>query len=146
MAVEIEHKYLVVSTEYREMAKRSLRIRQGYLSRRTGGTVRVRVTDDCGFLTVKGRTDGDTRLEFEYAVPLEDALSMLRLCEGNIIDKTRYFVEYEGWLWEVDEFHSVEGHLVIAEIELQTSGKDYPLPPFVGREVTGDPAYYNSNM
>lgn len=146
MAVEIEHKYLVVSSEYKIMANNSVRIMQGYLSRRPAGTVRVRVAGERAFITVKGATKEDSRLEFEYEIPLQDGIEMLSLCEGAVIEKTRYFVDYNGWLWEVDEFHSGHSGLVVAEIELSSSSHDYPLPPFVGREVTGDAAYYNSNI
>jgi len=146
MGIEIEHKYLVRTDGYKAMSEYSHRIRQGYLSRRAGGTVRVRTYDDRGYLTVKGRNCGDARLEFEYEIPLGDAEQMLELCEGHIIDKTRYIVHYGGHCWEIDEFHGQHQGLAVAEIELEASGHDYALPPFVGEEVTGNPAYYNSNM
>lgn len=146
MAFEIEHKYLVKSDDYRSMSSGCVHIRQGYLSRRPEGTVRVRIKDSRSYLTVKGRTAHDTRLEFEYEVPVAEAEHMLQLCEGTVIDKTRYLVEYGGYTWEVDEFHGAHQGLVVAEIELDESRHDYPLPPFVGGEVTGDTRYYNSNL
>lgn len=146
MALEIEHKYLVISDEYRTMSYDRVRIRQGYLNRRPEGTVRVRIKGTKAYLTVKGRTSGDTRLEFEYEVPVHEAEQMLQMCEGTVIDKTRYLVKYEGHTWEVDEFHGLRQGLVVAEIELDASRHDYLLPPFVGKEVTGDPRYYNSNL
>lgn len=146
MGIEIEHKYLVRTDEYKAMSECSHRIRQGYLSRRADGTVRVRTCGDKGYLTVKGRNSGDARLEFEYEIPVVEAEQMLGLCEGHIIDKTRYIVRYGGHCWEVDEFHGQHRGLVVAEIELETSSHDYALPPFVGEEVTGNPAYYNSNI
>lgn len=146
MALEIEHKYLVISDEYRAMSSESVRIRQGYLNRRPEGTVRVRIKGTKAFLTVKGRTSGDTRLEFEYEVPVREAEQMLQMCDGAEIDKTRYLVRYGDHTWEVDEFHGLRQGLVVAEIELDESRHDYRLPPFVGREVTGDPKYYNSNL
>lgn len=146
MALEIERKYLTCSEEYRAMAFGSRHIVQGYLSRRPEGTVRVRVSDASAWITIKGKTEGDTRMEFEYEVPLADAVRMLRLCDGRIIDKTRYLVDFEGYTWEVDEFHGAHDGLVVAEVELGHSGETPPLPPFIGVEVTGNPAYYNSNL
>lgn len=147
MALEIERKYLVTDNRYIEMSERSSRIRQGYLNRNPERTVRIRVVDNSrGYLTVKGLTRGDTRAEYEYQIPAEDALEMLRMCEGNILDKTRYYVRFGGFLWEVDEYHGSLSPLVVAEIELAESGINYPLPPFVGKDVTGNPKYYNSQL
>lgn len=146
MAIEIEHKYLVRDESYKAMACRHVHIAQGYLSRVPERTVRVRVKGERGYLTVKGKNRGDARLEFEYEIPLDDARAMLGLCKSPIIEKTRWFVEFEGHTWEVDEFHGALAPLVTAEIELDHSAHDYPLPPFIGQEVTGDPAYYNSNL
>lgn len=146
MALEIEHKYLVKSDDYRFMSYERVRIRQGYLNRRPEGTVRVRIRGTKAYLTVKGRTAGDTRLEFEYEVPVHEAEQMLQMCDGTVIDKTRYLVKYGDHTWEVDEFHGSHHGLVVAEIELDKSSHDYLLPPFVGKEVTGDSRYYNSNL
>lgn len=146
MALEIEHKYLVVDASYREMATGKVEIRQGYLSRAASCVVRVRIFGDCAFITVKGKTAGDTRLEYEYSIPADDAREMLTLCSGNIIAKTRYIVPYEGFTWEVDEFAGHHEGLAIAEIELPSSDTHYQRPPFVGENVTGNPRYYNSNL
>lgn len=146
MAIEIEHKYLVKDSGYKVMSLSNSHIRQGYLGRRPEGTVRVRIKDTKAYLTIKGLTTGDSRIELEYEVPLTDAEQMLDMCEGTVIDKTRYFVPYAGHTWEIDEFHGIYEGLTIAEIELPKSTHDYPLPPFVGKEVTGDPTYYNSNL
>lgn len=146
MATEIEHKYKVISPGYKEMADSSYKIIQGYLSRVPERTVRVRVSGDKGFLTVKGKNHGDTRAEFEYEIPLNDALSMLNLCEDDIIEKERWIVNFEDFKWEIDEFMGVLKGLVVAEIELPESIYSYPLPPFVGKEVTHDPRWFNSNI
>lgn len=146
MGIEIERKYLVRNTDYKHMSKGKTDICQGYLTRRLEGTVRVRVKGDRAYLTVKGKTVGDTREEFEYEVPVSDALSMLKMCEGSVISKTRYYVDYEGMCWEIDEFHGANEGLVLAEIELTASEQGYSLPPFVGEDVTGNPMYYNSNL
>lgn len=145
MAHEIEHKYLVIDDSYRDMSVGIHHIKQGYLSRVPERVVRIRLLDDRGFLTVKGKNDGDIRLEFEYEIPAEDARQLLTLCEGRIIDKTRYIVPFKGFTWEVDCFAGDDG-LIVAEIELPSSDTAYPLPPFIGRNVTGQARYYNSNL
>lgn len=147
MAKEIERKFLVADDSYRAMASESYMIRQGYISRRKEGTVRVRIFGEKAFLTVKGANRGATRSEWEYEIPMEDALEMLtEVTEGTVLDKVRYIVEFAGRRWEVDEFHGRHQGLVTAEIELESEGASVKFPPFVGREVTGDPAYYNSNL
>ncbi len=146
MAKEIEHKYLVTSDEYIRLASEKHHIRQGYLSRNPEHIVRVRVVDMQGFITIKGKTSGDTREEFEYEIPVDDAIKMLLMCEGRIIEKKRFIVEYAGHIWEIDKFEGELFPLVLAEIELPTSSHDYPLPAFVGKEVTDNPAYFNSNL
>lgn len=144
--LEIEHKYLVINDSYKNIAKSHREIHQGYLNRKPERTVRVRTVGQSGYLTVKGKNSGDTRLEFEYEIPLEDALKMLGLCEPGIIVKTRYIVDFGGMTWEVDEYHGDREGLVVAEIELPYTGYKYELPPFVGENVTGNPLYYNSNL
>lgn len=146
MAKEIEHKYIVTSDEYVRMASGSVEISQGYLNRDVERTVRVRVAGERGYLTVKGRTTGDTRDEYEYEIPVTDARAMLGMCQGRVVRKTRYYVEYGGHTWEVDRFGGDLSPLVIAEIELPESVRGYERPPFVGLEVTDDPRYYNSNL
>lgn len=146
MGKEIEHKYLVISEDYVAMSTQQYEISQGYLSRDPQRTVRVRVRDDQAFLTVKGMTDGDTREEFEYGIPLADGEAMLRLCEGRVIRKTRFIVPFGGRTWEVDRFGGDLEGLTVAEIELPESTHGYELPPFVGEEVTGNPRYYNSML
>lgn len=146
MALEIEHKYLVKDSSYRNLATSSVRIMQGYLCRQPERTVRVRIKGDKGFLTIKGVSRGDTREEYEYEVPVDEARRLLNMCEGRVLDKTRYFVPCGHYIWEVDEFHGDLAPLVTAEIELQKSTRDYPLPNFIGEEVTGNPLYYNSNL
>ncbi len=146
MSVEIEHKYLVCNDTYKSLIVGSHQIKQGYLSREKGRTVRVRTWDEAGFLTVKGVNVGAVRPEFEYPVPLADADAMLALCPPPIIHKTRHIVIYEGYRWEIDEFHGDLQGLVFAEIELPSADARYPLPPFVGKDVTNDSRYYNSRL
>ena len=147
MAKEIERKFLVKNTSFVEMASDVVRIRQAYLSRRPESTVRVRLWGDRAFLTVKGVTNGVTRDEWEYAIPVADACDMIaRLADGSVIDKTRYIVGYAGLVWEIDEFHGAHSGLIVAEVELHSEDQMVELPPFIGAEVTGDPRYYNSNL
>ena len=146
MATEIERKYRVIGTDWRQPDNAS-EYRQGYLSTVKERTVRVRVIGDRGFLTIKGITVGATRTEYEYEIPLADAGAMLsELCEQPIIEKTRYVIDWEGTTWEVDEFRGVNAGLVVAEVELDNPDRVIPLPPWIGKEVTDDPRYFNSNL
>lgn len=146
MGMEIEHKYLVTGDSYRWEAFKKYEIQQGFLSRDPERTVRVRVREGRGFITIKGKGTGAAHPEFEYEVPLEEAQQMMALCEPPVIIKTRYLVMHEGNRWEVDEFHGDLQGLVIAELEVPDVDYTFALPPFVGMEVTGDPRYYNSQL
>lgn len=146
MAFEIEHKYLVINDSYRQMATGKLDIRQGYLNRNPDRTVRIRTIGNKGFLTVKGRNKGEIRLEFEYEIPYEEADEILNMAEPGIVEKTRYIVPYQGLVWEVDEFHGSLLGVVVAEVELPETEMVYEKPPFVGEDITGNAAYYNSNL
>ena len=144
MATEIERKFLVQGTQWRNEA--GTRIKQGYLNRDKARTVRVRVRGDQAFLTVKGLTQGASRAEFEYEIPLADAEELLKLSDGPLIEKTRYVVVHDGSKWEVDEFQGDNSDLVVAEIELQSKDEQFSRPPWLGREVTDDDRYYNSSL
>lgn len=146
MAKEIERTFLVDDDSYKDMAVITVHILQGYLNRDPERTVRVRILNDTAFLTVKGKTNGCERDEFEYEVPLEDGLQMMNLCEGKILNKTRYIVPYENFTWEVDEYHGELEGLVVTEVEMKKADDPITLPPFAGKEVTGDPRYYNSQL
>lgn len=145
MGLEIERKFLVTGTEWKGLAT-GLHTRQGYLSIAMDRTVRVRIAGERGFLTIKGKTHGLSRAEFEYAIPVEDAAELLDLCEKPLIEKTRYRVPFGSHTWEVDEFHGANAGLVVAEVELESADEKPALPPWVGREVSGDARYYNANL
>ncbi len=145
MATEIERKFLVSSDEWRSLAKPT-RYRQGYLSSVKERVVRVRTIDDHGFLTIKGITEGLSRLEFEYDVPLEDAMRLLELCEKPIIEKNRTKISLEDLVWEVDEFFGDNQGLIVAEVELEDENQAFDKPSWIGEEVSGDPRYFNSNL
>lgn len=146
MAKEIERKFLVKDDSYKRLAKPIL-FRQGYLSRQKERVVRIRVVDDNGFLTIKGENRGAERDEFEYTIPVADANQLLdQLCERPLIEKFRYKITLGRHVWEVDEFLGENSGLVLAEIELQAVDEQFDKPDWIGREVTGDPRYYNTNL
>ncbi|MFG1477740.1 CYTH domain-containing protein [Xanthobacter sp. V4C-4] len=146
MAIEVERKFLVVSEAWRQGAE-ACAIRQGYLSFGEDSTVRIRVAGARAFITVKGRTEGISRDEYEYPIPLRDAEAMLAdLCARPLIEKTRYALTYAGKLWTVDVFGADNAGLVVAEVELTHPEEKVALPPWVGAEVTHDPRYRNSSL
>ncbi len=145
MGLEIERKFLVTGTAWKSRTK-GVPTRQGYLSAVPGRTVRVRVAGKRGFLTVKGRTRGLSRAEFEYAIPVRDAKALLDLCRKPLVEKTRYRIPFGSHTWEVDEFHGANAGLVVAEVELESADEEPVLPPWVGREVSGVTRYYNVNL
>ena len=146
--VEIERKFLVKSEAYKKEAHKSKRIIQGFLNTHPERTVRVRLKDDIGMLTVKGKSsdDGLSRFEWEREITKEDALQLLELCEDVKIDKIRYLVRVENHTFEVDEFCKENEGLVIAEVELDSTDEDFLKPDWLGKEVTGQPKYYNSQL
>lgn len=145
MAWEIERKFLVKGEGYKVNSSKSYYV-QGYLVADKIRTVRVRIADNSAFLTIKGKTAGASRLELEYPIPLSDAEKMLHLCEKPLIEKYRYTLTVNGDIWEVDEFLGENEGLVIAEIELKDENQPFTKPGWLGKEVTGDPRYYNSNL
>ena len=147
MAKEIERKFMVKDGSYMTEAENSVEIAQGYLSIHPDRTVRVRIAGERGFMTVKTRNVGAVRGEWEFEIPIEDAREILSQAAVGVLSKTRYYVpSSDGFTWEIDKFHgSLEG-LAIAEIELPDEQTPFALPPFAGKEVTGDPRYYNSNL
>ncbi len=147
MAQEIERKFLVCG-DYKKSAFKALRISQGYLCSDPARTVRVRLKDDRGFLTVKGAGDesGMSRFEWEKEISAEDAEALLAICEPGAIDKTRHLVKAGDHTYEVDEFHGDNEGLTVAEIELSDETEDFERPSWLGNEVTGDAKYYNSAL
>jgi adenylate cyclase len=146
MAQEIERKFLVAGVAWRNGAT-GTPIRQGYLSTTEERTLRVRIAGGKAFLTIKGMNRGITRTEFEYPIPVADAEAMLEaLCERPLIEKTRWVVVFEGFTWEVDEFHGENAGLVVAEVELPTAETKPALPTWVREEVSSDPRYFNANL
>ena len=147
MPVEIERKFLVQG-DYKSLAVSHSRIRQGYICSSRGRTVRVRLRDDKGYLTIKGPSlnGGLSRYEFEKEISVDEALSLLCLCEPGMVDKIRWLVPVGKHVFEVDEFFGDNEGLVVAEVELADETEDFERPAFLGMEVTGDRRYYNSSL
>ena len=146
MGVEIERKFLVASDAWRQLGSPEL-LRQGYLSSDPLRTVRVRVEGEQGVLTIKSKSEGAARGEWEYPIPLADAVELLeRLCERPLVEKYRRRIEHAGFTWEVDEFLGENAGLVVAEIELPLEDAAFDRPDWIGAEVTDDKRYYNSNL
>ncbi|MCE4556052.1 CYTH domain-containing protein [Roseateles cellulosilyticus] len=146
MGIEIERKFLVRNDEWRQAAASATRFSQGYLSRDPARTVRVRIAGEAGWLTIKGRTRGATRAEFEYPIPLADAAELLGLCDGPVVEKVRHLCVVDGMTWEVDEFVGANAGLVLAEIELASEQQAFTHPQWLGEDVTGDGRYVNANL
>ena len=146
MALEIERKFLVKDDSYKAMAYSASRIAQGYICSARGRTVRVRIRDEKGYLTIKGPADsmGLGRYEWEKEIPVQEAQELMRLCEPGMIDKTRYLVKSGKHVFEVDEFYGENEGLTVADVELESADESYEKPDFIGEEVTGDVRYYNS--
>lgn len=145
MGSEIERKFLVRGSGWKREAI-GQPYRQGYLSTDPLRTVRVRIVGEQAYLTIKGQGEGLVRPEFEYPIPLNDALQLLGMCLWPLIEKTRYRVEHGTHLWEIDEFAGENSGLVVAEVELQSPDEAIAFPEWVGEEVTGDPRYLNANL
>lgn len=149
MAQEIERKFLVCGS-FKAEAYLSTRIIQGYLNSHPERIVRVRVKGDKGYITIKGQTNatGVSHFEWEKEIPVDEAFTLLELAEPGKIDKTRYLVRNTDskHVWEVDEFHGDNEGLVMAEIELNSEDEPFDKPDWIGKEVTGDPRFYNSML
>ena len=146
--IEIERKFLVNSDDYRAEASTIITMTQGYLNSNPERSVRVRLTDQTGFITVKGKSNesGLSRFEWEKEISKTEAEALLKLCEKTIISKTRYEVAVGNHLFEVDEFSGDNKGLVVAEVELGSEDEKFSKPDWLADEVTGDLKYYNSNL
>ena len=146
--IEIERKFLVNSDAFKTDSFSQNRIKQGYLSSVPERTVRVRIKGDRGYITVKGSSNqtGLSRFEWEKEIPIEDAETLLLLCEKGIIDKTRFEVKVGKHTFEVDEFYGNNEGLTVAEIELESESETFTKPNWLGIEVTNDNRYYNSSL
>ena len=148
MSLEIERKFLVKNEDFKTDAYQKKLLKQGYLNSDKNRTVRVRIADDKGFITIKGKSNstGTTRFEWEKEIDLLEAEQLLLLCEPSVIDKTRFYVKSENHIFEVDEFYSDNQGLIVAEIELNSENEQFKKPCWLGKEVTGNIKYYNSSL
>lgn len=145
MALEIERKFLVADPSCVDGVP-GVRIAQGYLSLDPERTVRVRLAGDQAWITIKGRSSGISRAEHEFAIPAADAAGLLAMCLSSIIDKTRHVIHFAGHAWEVDVFHGENEGLVLAEVELEHESSSPAFPPWLGREVSDDPRFFNASL
>lgn len=147
MGTEIERKFLVVGEDWRDSVVREQHLVDGLVVMSERRKVRVRVCGDQATLTVKTREAPGVNGEFEYAIPLGDAEELLaNHCDGNVISKTRCFVPYRGFTWQVDTYEDIMAGVILAEVELPRLDSALDLPPWIGQEVTGDPAYRKINL
>jgi len=146
--IEIERKFLVNSLDFKNQATKKYKIVQGFLSTNKKRTVRVRLKGKIGFLTIKGESSksGLSRFEWEKEISKLEAEALLKLCEKGVIDKIRYEVKVNNHIFEVDEFYGDNNGLVVAEVELNSEQERFTRPDWLGKEVTGDPKYYNSQL
>jgi adenylate cyclase len=147
MGVEIERKFLVDHEKWRRLEKpKGAYLRQGYLAPDAKNTIRIRVADEQGFITIKGISSGISRLEYEYLIPVAEAIEMLDSLTETDVEKVRYRIPFAGHVWEVDEFSGDNSGLVMAEIELKAENEPFDKPEWITREVSDDDRYYNSNL
>ena len=147
MKIEIERKFLVEKAVWEDGDFVSVEIRQGYFSQGNDYSLRVRIQENRPLLTIKSKPDGITRLEFEYQIPLSDAEEMLRkFCQKRIIEKRRYFIPWQGFTWEVDQYFGSNQGLITAEIELPDEQTEFARPDWLGIEVSDDPRYGNQAL
>ncbi|WP_208012705.1 CYTH domain-containing protein [Christiangramia sabulilitoris] len=146
--IEIERKFLVKSEDFKKEAYKKTFFVQAYLNTDPERTIRIRITDDHAFMTIKGRSteNGLSRFEWEKEIPVSEAKELLKLCEPGKIEKYRYLIKQNDHLYEVDEFLGDNQDLILAEVELQQEEEEFSRPQWLGEEVTGDINYYNSNL
>jgi len=146
MKVEIERKFLVKNQDWKKLIVEKHSIQQGYLNTDKSCNVRVRIMNNLAFITIKGKRVNTARTEFEYEIPLNDAESILKLSKTSIIKKTRFTVNHQGQIWEIDQFEGDNQGLVIAEIELKLKDEAISLPNWIGTEISNDERFYNLSL
>lgn len=145
MAQEIECKFIVLEEKWKEVEKpEPATIVQGFLSKSENLVVRVRLKNDRAYLTLKGKSVGISRSEFEYEIPVSEAEEMLALFTDKVIRKKRYEIPVDGFIWEVDVFEGKLAGLILAEVELESENQIFTKPDWIGQDVSTDPNYYNA--
>lgn len=146
MAVEIEKKFLVKYLP-KDLVSEPVFICQGYIANQKNIIIRIRIAGEEAFITIKGPTVNYSRREYEYPMPIKDAKEMIELfCQENLVEKKRYKVHHQDFTWEIDQFSGKNQGLIVAEIELESPDQIFEKPDWVGKEVSHDPRYYNSNL
>ncbi len=147
MKIEIEKKFLLKNNSWRNNNIKGTLYKQAYLSTKKDFTLRIRIVEEKAFMTIKGKNNKGEAPEYEYPLNISDAKDIIKLfSQGLIIEKIRYKINYKGFLWEIDEFLGVNKGLILAEIELQKKDENFLRPPWLGKEVTGEIKYFNSNL
>ncbi len=147
MGIEIERKYLVDAAQWQQMHKpQGVPFEQGYMVNDSERAVRIRVTDQHGYITIKGQAQGFSRKEYEYTIPADEARELIGYFTQSTVKKTRYCIEYAGHTWEVDVFEADNAGLIMAEIELDSEDEKFDTPPWVTQDVTDDERYYNTYL
>lgn len=146
MPIEIERKFLVQSNDWKKYITSKQSIIQAYMNNQKNGNVRVRTKGDKAYITIKGKSEGLKRLEFEYEIPFDDAIQIIEMSEYSIIQKTRYEIKLDGLVWEIDVFEGDNDGLIIAEVELNSENQNIELPLWIGKEVSDDIRYFNLSL
>lgn len=148
MSLEIERKFLVENEDFKKESYHKKSLKQGYLNADKNRTVRIRIADDKGFITIKGKSNetGTTRFEWEKEIDVLEAEQLLLLCEPSVIDKIRFYIKSNKHVYEVDEFYGDNNGLIVAELELTSENEEFTKPAWLGKEVTGNVNYYNSSL
>lgn len=148
MAIEIERKFLVKNLDFIKKSNNKKLIKQGYLSKDPERTVRVRIIEKKAYLTIKGKTfdKGTSRIEIENEISVKDAKELMKLCLPKLIEKIRYIINIDDFIFEVDVFKNNNEGLIVAELELNSKNSKFPKPNWLGKEVTGQKEFYNSQL
>lgn len=148
MATEIERKFLVKNSTFKDHSYKSVTIKQGFLNSHKERVVRIRILDEKGYLTIKGLSsqDGTSRYEWEKEISIHEANDLLKLCEKGMVEKERYYIKSNDHIFEVDVFKGENEGLVVAEIELNNADESFEKPKWLGKEVTGDVRFYNAEL
>ena len=146
MPTEIERKFLLKNDSWKQQVEKSTVLKQGYLNSHAQRTVRIRIAGNLAFLTIKSKSEGISRQEFEYEIPVSEAESLLQICEQPLIEKTRHLVTIQNHTWEIDVFEGENKGLILAEIELNSETEIFEKPDWIGQEVSEDNRYYNSQL
>ena len=147
MASEIERKFLVDKESWNSLKKPQPKyIKQAFILKDDKKVTRIRITSSKALLTIKGKSNGISRLEFEYEIPMQDAEEMISNLGGNIIEKDRFEIKNQNHTWEVDVFYGENEGLIVAEIELDSEDESFDKPIWIAKEVSDDVRYFNSNL